>query len=117
MQAFPPQKPRFFVRMISQMDALPHRVTSVSKSSSITLTFPQDSVNVIWTAASTANLAGVYLVNVGAGGTLLSINDIKAAPGVSYTRSGLNMTIANNDTANGMRICCLNFLGGYPTEA
>lgn len=101
----------------SLRESLPHRVTSVSKSSSVTLTFPQDSVNVIWTAANTANLAGVYLVNVGANGTLLSINDIKAATSVSYTRNGLNMTIANNDTANGMRICCLNFLGGYPTEA
>lgn len=100
-----------------QLKNMPHRVTSATANSSKTLAFSTNSMNVIWTAGSGGdNQAACFIVNTGTGSTIF-ISDVKTATQVSHTSHGLNVTIANSNTGNGLRICCLNLYGSFPTEA
>lgn len=97
-------------------DSLPKRIASATKSGSVTLAFPTNSLNVIWTAGNMANeQTAVFSVNTTTSG-YLGIVDIRTATQVSYTTDGYNATITNSNTGNGLRICCINLYGDFPTE-
>lgn len=97
-------------------DSLPKRIASAAKSNSVTLNFPMNSLNVIWTAGNSANTqTAVFSVNATSNGSL-SIVDIRTATEVSHSTNGYNATITNSNTRNGLRICCINLYGGFPTE-
>ena len=92
----------------------PSRICAIPKSSNATLVYPNGSQHLLVTMGAGSNQYGIFTVYCSSNN--LIICDIAKGNGVTYTKDGLELTINNGNTGNGMQVCDITFYGGVPTE-
>ena len=91
---------------------LPKKINNISASSDCTYTFASASGNIIVTMG--AGTGQMSILNVFAGSSAITIGDISKGANVTYTKSGLDLTIANGVSGNALYVCVINLWGNEP---